>query len=138
MQKTVDRYYTEGVQKYEAHQLKPGISRENTIGKYVDEKTRLELSRLYDQMNIPYGKGQNITVNNRDYDTSQPGKPTWTVPDARIGDVSFDWTLRMKRVTDEQIVGFFRADSKPKGVVIIRPSQIYAKGPYYIARPPGL
>jgi hypothetical protein len=120
----------------EAKQIKPGLSRQQKIGNYVDERTRHELRRLYDRLNVSYGKGQNITINNRDYDTSQPGKPMWTVLDARIGDISFDWTLSPKNVADKQIRGFFNADSTPKGVVIIRPSQIQSKGSSYIPKPP--
>jgi hypothetical protein len=137
LRKAVDKYYVEAVQRSEAGRLPSKIGREVAIGNYVDAFTRRALQRLFDRLRIKYGPGQKALINNRDYGTTQPKKP-YRVPDMRIGDVSFDWTLRMKQGTDSQVRGFFAADSRPKGVVIIRPSQLYAHGAYYIPRPPDL
>jgi len=118
----------------------------------VDRQTQRDLQRLYTQKRIPYGRGQGIAINNRDYDTSQPvkspsGRPPYRVPDLRIGEtqkdddpigevrinnLTIDWTIRMKQANDSQIRDFIHADSKPKAVVIVRPSQIYRPGAYYI------
>ncbi len=96
---------------------------------------------------FPYGRGQGVAINNRDYDRRQPGKPSYRVPDLRIGDppagdaligevkinnLTIDWTIQMKQPGDSQIQGFFNGASKPKGVVIVIPSQRYAPGAYYI------
>jgi hypothetical protein len=112
------------------------LSRQEAIGNFVDKGVRGQLKYLYKEHNVPYGAGQNITVNNRDYDTSSSQK-NYVIPDARVGDTAFDWTIRMKKGSDSQIRGFFAADSRPKGVVIIRPSQIDPNGgAYYIPRSP--
>jgi hypothetical protein len=59
----------------------------------------------------------------------------WSLPgEARIGNLSIDWTISQKNPTDAQIQAFFSADSKPKGVVIVMPSQRYAAGAYCIPR----
>jgi len=40
----------------------------------------------------------------------------------------------MKQPGDAQIRGFIHADSKPKAVIIITPSQLYPPGARYIPR----
>jgi hypothetical protein len=149
LKKTVDHYYAEGEKKFDAGLLKPRLSREEAVGNYVDQQTRRDLQRLFSRKGIPYGRGQRVAINNRDYDTSQPGKPSYRVPDLRIGDaptgdvpdgearigsLTIDWTIRMKQPSDPQIQGFFHGDSKPKAVVTIAPSQRFPPGARYIPR----
>ena len=135
LQKAVNSAYDEGVAAYEAGKLNARVSRQHAIGVYMDGIVRSRLKNLFTDFSIPYGPGGDITINNRDYDTSTPQK-TYKVPDARIGDLSYDWTLAPKASSDEQIQGFFNADSKPRGVVIIRPTKIGKTSTYLIPRPP--
>jgi hypothetical protein len=99
------------------------LSHERAISNYVDQQIREDLKRLYAQKRIPYGRGQGIAINNRDYYTSQQvkspsGKPPYRVPDLRIGEapkdddpigevrinnLTIDWTIRMKQPNDSQI-----------------------------------
>jgi hypothetical protein len=137
LRKTVDYYYVEAVRKFNAGQLKPQMSPEVAIGNYIDGETRGRLKEIFNQLNIEFGKSKNITVNNRDYDTSR-SKKNYRVPDARIGNVAFDWTIGLKTADTNQVRDFFKADSKPVGVVIVRPSQVDSNGAYYIPRPVGL
>jgi hypothetical protein len=134
LQETVDRAYAEGVQKYDAGRLQPRLSRGEAIGNYVDASVRSELRDLFNRYRLPYGQQRDLRINNRDYDTSQP-QPSYKIPDARIGNISFDWTLSLKRMSDAQIRGFFSADSNPIGVVIVRPSELRGGGAYLIPRP---
>jgi hypothetical protein len=57
------------------------------------------------------------------------------IQDSRVRDLSFDWTLFPKTISTAQIRGFFRADSQPRAVVIIRPSQLGPDSTYLIPRP---
>ena len=75
-----------------------------------------------------------MIINNRDYETWESGQ-RYRLPDVRIIDVSFDWTLFPKTISTAQIRGFFRADSQPRAVVIIRPSQLGPDSTYLIPRP---
>jgi len=154
LRKTVDHYYAKGVKEADAKRLDVRPSRNIAIGNYMDGQTRRELQHLFKLKGIPYGPGQGIAINSRDYDTSQPGRPPsgrppYRVPDLRIGDprnseapidevrignLTIDWTIEMKKPVDSQIQGFFNGDSKPKGVVIVVPSQLYYPGAYYIPR----
>jgi hypothetical protein len=83
---------------------------------------------------ISFGPGEDVIINNRDYETSDNGQ-SYRLPDVRIRDVSFDWTLFPKTISTPQIRGFFRADSQPRAVVIIRPSQLGDYNTYLIPRP---
>jgi len=154
LRKTVDHYYAEGVQKADAKRLDLRPSRNTAIGNYMDGQTRRSLQRLLDRKGIPFGPGQGVAINSRDYDTSRPGRPPsgrppYRVPDlrigaprtgappigeVRIGNITIDWTIEMKQPGDAQIQGFIHADSKPKAVIIIMPSQLYPPGARYIPR----
>jgi hypothetical protein len=134
LQQAVDDAYADGEKEFDAGKLKSHLSREEAIGNYVDKSVRSMLCREFSAYDLPYGPGWNITINNRDYDTSSPQR-TWTVPDARIGNISFDWTLTPKTISNEQVRGFFAADAQPIGVVIVRPAQIGVNNTYLIPRP---
>jgi hypothetical protein len=128
----VDVAYEEAVSEADASRLQPRLSREEAIGNWVDFTVRKDLKKLFDSFGIPYGPGEDATINNRDYESSESGQ-SYRIPDARIGDASFDWTLSSKTISAPQIRGFFRADSLPRAVVIIRPSEL--GGAYLIPRP---
>ncbi len=134
MQDAVDAAYTKAVGAADAGRLQPRLSREEAIGNWVDFTVRQQLKRTFASYGIPYGPGADITINNRDYDTSESDQ-TYRIPDARLRDVSYDWTLFPKTISTPQIRGFFRADSQPRAVVIIRPSQLDGDSVYLIPRP---
>ena len=89
---------------------------------------------MFDTYSIDYGLGKDATINNRDYETTDEDS-RYRIPDARLDDVAFDWTLSPKTISSAQIRGFFRADSHPRAVIIIRPSQLGPGGTYLIPRP---
>jgi hypothetical protein len=130
----VDRAYDQALQEYRNGQLKVRRSVEIAIGKRVDFIVREELKELFNSLRITYGPRQNIIINNQDRSSEDQ---TYRVPDARLGNVSFDWSLVFKQFSDPQIRGFFRADSRPDTVVIVRPSRVPGLSTYAIARPPG-
>lgn len=134
LQNAVDAAYEEAVSAADAGRLQPRLSREEAIGNRVDATVRADLKEMFDEYDIPYGPRADVTVNNRDYATSDSGQSYW-IPDARIRDVSFDWTLSPKTISPPQIRGFFRTDSQVRAVVIIRPSQLGDDNTYLIPRP---
>ena len=75
-----------------------------------------------------------VRVNRREHDTTGDNA-TYVLPDARVTDVTFDWTLTRKTAGRQQVRGFFNSDFKPSSVVIIRPSQLGTVHTYVIARP---
>ncbi len=134
LQDAVDAAYEEAVSAADAGRLQPRLSREEAIGNQVDFLTRKALRQLFDEYDIPYGPRADVTVNNRDYATSDGDQNYW-IPDARLRDVSFDWTLSPKTISSPQIRGFFSTDSQVRAVVIIRPSQLGDDNTYLIPRP---
>jgi len=132
LQKTVDSAYDQAVSAADAGRLNPKLPRQRAIDIEMDGIVRARLSEMLSSYDIPYSPGADILVNNRDYETNGQD---YRVPDARLGDISYDWTLWQKTVGSAQIRGFFRADSRPRGVVIIRPTQLGAGGAYLIPRP---
>jgi hypothetical protein len=89
---------------------------------------------LFNTNGIQFGPRGDVTINNRDYETSD-NDSRYRVPDARLRDVSYDWTLSPKTISSRQIRGFFSADSEPRAVIIIRPSQLGPGNTYLIPRP---
>jgi hypothetical protein len=134
LQDAVDAAYTEAVSAADAGRLQPRLSREEAIGNWMDARVRRALRQMFDDYQIPYGPRAGVTINNRDYETSENGQ-SYRLSDLRIRDVSFDWTLWPKTISTPQIRGFFRADSQPRAVIIIRPSQLGGDNTYLIPRP---
>jgi len=134
LQGAVDAAYAEAVSAADAGRLQPRLSRAEAIGNWVDARVRKDLRQLFDEYDIPYGPRADVTVNNRDYAASDSGQSYW-IPDARLRDVSFDWTLSPKTISSQQIQGFFRTVSQVRAVVIIRPSQLDGDSIYLIPRP---
>jgi hypothetical protein len=129
----VDAAYEESVSAADAGRLQPRLSRAEAIGNRMDARVRTDLRQMFDEYHIPYGPRADVTVNNRDYENSESGQ-SYRIPDARIRDVSFDWTLVPKTMSTPQIRGFFRADSRPRAVIIIRPGQLGRDTTYLIPR----
>ncbi len=132
LQGAVDSAYEQAEKLYEARQLPVRLSRAEAIGNYVDVQVRQDIKELFNKWGIRYGQNQNITINNRD---SSSFNNRYRIPDARIANVSYDWTLALKTISRPQIRGFFAADSKPDAVIIVRPSQQGRNYTYLIQRP---
>ena len=130
----VDAAYKDAVSAADAGRLQPRLSREEAIGNWMDARVRTDLREMFNEYLIPYGPRSDVTINNRDYETTE-NDSLYRIPDARLRDVSFDWTLSLKTISDPQIRGFFRADSQPRAVIIIRPSQFGGDTIYLIPRP---
>lgn len=133
LQKSVDDAYSDGAHLFNTGQLQPRLSRNEAIGNYMDSHVRKRLQQQYNRYRIDWGRGNNITINNRDYDSSA-SDAAYRIPDARIGRISFDWTLTRKLRESPQIRGFFSAESMPEAVVIVRPRQIGPDSSYLITR----
>lgn len=134
LQNAVDAAYEEAVSEADAGRLQPRLSRAEAIGNWVDFTVRQELKNMFASYGIPYGPGADVTINNRDYETSDDDE-SYRIPDARFRDVSIDWTLVPKTISTPQIRGLFRADSQPRAVVIVRPSELGSGSTYLIPRP---
>jgi hypothetical protein len=134
LQDAVDAAYDEAVSAADAGRLTPRMSRQEAIGNSLDPKVRQDLEEMFATYGIPYGPRGDVTVNNRDCETRESGQ-IYRVPDARIRDVSFDRTLYPKTISTPQVRGFFRADSRPRGVIVVRASQLGRDSTYFIPRP---
>ena len=134
MQERADSTYAEGQVLFDAGRLQSRLSREETIGNYVDRAVRRELRELYNVRGIDYSKGQQITVIGREYDTSGSDL-TYRIPDARVGNIAFDVTLSRKTLATPQVRGFFNSDFKPDAVLIVRPTQLVSNSTYAISSP---
>jgi hypothetical protein len=132
LQNAVDAAYEEAVSEADAGRFQPRISRQQAIGDWVDREVRQEFKRMFVSYSIPYGPGEDLTINNRAYETLESGQ-NYRIPDARLEDVAFDWTLSLKTISSAQIRGFFRADARSRAVIIIRPSEL--GGSYLLRRP---
>jgi hypothetical protein len=134
LRNAVDKAYDEAVKKADADELRIRLSREEAVGNFVDAAVRKELKETYSWSGVAFGPGQDITINNRANETTDEGV-RYRIPDARLGDVFYDWTLEAKTPTYTQIQGYFRADSQPSAVIIIRPSEFGPDEIYLIRRP---
>ena len=130
LQRTTNAAYGEAVQRYDAGRLNVRLSREEAIGNYVDGLVRLQLREFCSRLGIPTGAGSVIQVNTRAYGSSG----SYRVPDARVGNLTFDISLTAKPPASPQVRGFFNADFKPVGVVIVRPNQLGNRSSYVIWR----
>lgn len=121
LQKSVDGAYTKAIEEYDAGRYNPRLPRDVAVGQHMDGNVRRGLKELFSMYKIPYGPGTEIIVNNRDHNSRPP--VSYRVPDLRIRDVTYDWSLTRKTAGSRQIRGFFAADARPRATVIIRPSQ---------------
>ena len=132
LQNAVDEAYEDAVRQYGSGNLPVRLSQQEAIGNLIDARVRAELKRFLRSNSVNFGPGQTVTVNNRD--PSSPSQ-TYRIPDARLGRVSFDWSLALKTISAPQIRGFFQADSEPEAVIIVRPRQLGRDATYLIPRP---
>ena len=134
LQPKVSEIYARGSEKLKAGRLPVRLSEQEAVGNYVDREVVKELTNLLNILSIPNGRGQLVQVNRRAY--HRPDS-TYSRPDARVGNISIDWTLTVKNSTTPQIRNFFRSDFQPEIVVIVRPSQLGRPSLYAITKPSG-
>jgi hypothetical protein len=134
LQREVDNAFSLGKTRYELGQLDVRLSRAEAIGNFVDRQVRDDLKYFFTRYGVPFGVGQEINVNNRNY---VPPNGEFRIPDLRIVNLAIDWTLTPKSMATAQVRGFLRTDAQPTGVVIVRPSQLGHDSPYLIQRPYG-
>jgi hypothetical protein len=132
MQSRVDAAYARALRELEAGNLAPRLSRGEAIGNYIDRAVRDEMRSFFGGRGINWSSDSQIGVQRREYDSSGADL-TYRVPDVRVGNVAFDATLVRKTPGRAQIRGFFNADFRPDGVIVVRPSAF--GGSYYITRP---
>ena len=136
MQRATNDAYDEGLELYKAGELNVRLSPQEAIGNYIDRVVRMRLRYFFDSVRISMGPGSAIRVNKRAYDKSD-SLPSYRLPDARVGNLAFDVSLEAKKPSKDQIRGFFNADFKPVGVVIVRPNQLGSNSSYIIWRTDG-
>lgn len=134
MQKEADEAYNRGVKLLESGKLKLHISRELTLGNYVDGQVRTAIRRRFDRLKVDHAGSGPIRVNRRELETSGDER-TYRRPDARVADVALDVTLSQKSYKNPQIRGFFSADFRPRYVIIVRPSQLGKDSSYILTKP---
>jgi hypothetical protein len=130
LQGGVDAAYEEAVRLYDAGKLQPYLSRNEAIGNYIDREVRSDVKSTFAFYGIPYGPRSDLTINNRDFQSSGD----YRIPDVRVGDVSFDWTLTEKTINTPQIRDYFRTESQVRAVIVVRPSQLGRDTTYLIPR----
>jgi hypothetical protein len=134
LQPQVSEIYARGLRELKAGRLPVRLSVQEALGNYVDREVALALTGLFNRMGISSRRGQLVQVNRRAYHSPER---TYSRPDARVGSVSFDWSLTEKNSSTPQIRNFFRSDFKPEIVVIIRPGQLKGNSLYAIKKPSG-
>ncbi|MDT8760994.1 hypothetical protein MZO42_20030 [Sphingomonas psychrotolerans] len=123
-----------GLEALKAGGIKLSPSARVALGNFVDWRVRNELRRFYNIYGITTGTELPVRVVGREYRTSETER-TFTIPDARVGQVAFDMSLFRKTPGGKQVRGFFASDFKPETVIIIRPSQLGPGSTYAIQRP---
>lgn len=136
MQRAANAAYDEALRRYNAGELNPRQPRQLAIGNEVDGEVRKSLRVFYNDLGISMEPGSAVRVNRWAYNSSvSPRK--YRVPDDRVGNLAFDVSTDAKEYSDAQIQGFFNADFKPDGVVIVRPNQLGSNSSYIIWRRKG-
>lgn len=136
LQRATNVAYDEAVRLHESGKLDVRLSREEAIGNYVDNTVRTRLGLFFNSLRVPTDSGSVIRVNRRAYDSSS-SRRSYRVPDVRVGNLAFDISLTAKSLSKPQVRGFFDADFRPIGVVIVRPNQLANYSSYVIWRPQG-
>lgn len=134
VQASVDRAYAEGVNLADAGRLKPQLSRNEAISNYIDRTVRKDLQQLFALYGIEQGAGKPVRVVGREYNTSGTDR-TYRIPDARVGQIAYDFTIARKLPSTPQVRGFFQSDFRPDAVIIVRPSQLGSGSTYGIKKP---
>jgi len=132
LQRKVDEAYVEGIRALKGGGLKVTLSHQVALGNFIDRSARSELQTLYNISRIISHPQRPVRVVGREYQTGGTDR-TYTIPDARVGNVAFDMTLTRKTFGMKQVRGFFASDFQPEIVIIIRPT--WSGGAYAISRP---
>lgn len=135
LQLRVDAAYERGVSLFRAGRLTPRLSENEAIGNYIDREVRNELRTRLHLAGIRYSSGD-VRVVGRQYNTSGE-RTSYVVPDARVGNGVYDWTLEPKTLSKRQVRGFFDSDVRPDWTAVIRPSQLGPRHSYFIKTPRG-
>lgn len=134
LQERVDVEYDNALAAAKAGELPSAMTERVAIGNFIDSAVKRDLREQLNIRAISTGRGQPVRVNGREYNTTD-GDLTYSIPDARVGDIAFDVTLWRKTPGSKQISRFFNSDFKPRSVIIIRPRKIGANNTYAISRP---
>ena len=134
MQQRADEAYDRGSELLKAGRLPIRLSKEEALGNYIDREVREALRGRFNKYGIETDDVGPIRVNRREYVTSE-SELVFSRPDVRVADVALDVTLSPKDSRTPQVGKFFRADFRPKQVVIIRPRQLGPNSTYAIQSP---
>lgn len=134
VQARTNEAYERGALLLKSGKLPVHISKELTLGNYIDREVRGELRRHYNQYGIDSAGQGPVRVNRREYVSSET-ELTYGQPDIRVDKVAFDVTLSPKNAKTSQVATFFRGDFRPTQVVIIRPKQLGPNHIYAIQAP---
>ncbi|MBV9841873.1 MAG: hypothetical protein JOY99_10160 [Sphingomonadaceae bacterium] len=133
LQAQVDKEYDNALLAAKAGELPPAPTERMAIGNYIDQATKASFRDTLAERSLTAPSGQAVRVNGREYDSSGDDL-TYSIPDARVGNVAYDVTLWRKIPNSSQIRRFFNSDFKPRAVAIIRPTQLGAGSTYIIKR----
>jgi hypothetical protein len=103
-------------------------NREHAIGNRIDRVLDQELKEFYEGLGISI-EGELIRVHRGENITFT----TYKIPDARVGDIFFVISVSEGRPSNDQVVGYFDTQARPRYVLIVRPQQ---RGRSYIITPP--
>lgn len=134
MQQRADEAYDRGVELLKADRLKIRLSNAEALGNYIDQEVRGALRGRFNEYEIETDGVGPVRVNRREYITSE-SEMVFSRPDARVADIALDVTLSPKNSRTRQVSKFFRADFRPKYVLIIRPNQLGPNTTYAIQAP---
>jgi hypothetical protein len=85
LQDAVDTAYADAVNAADAGRLQPRLSREEAIGNQVDFVVRKAVRQLFNEYGVPFGPGEEVTINNRDYETAANAVATgFRTPDSAM------------------------------------------------------
>jgi len=130
-QREVDRAYEDGLKLLKAGRLDTRISPQLALGNYIDAAVRENIREILTNQGI---NRVGITVNNRAYNNFK-NPPEYVIPDLRVYNVGYDFSLQAKNYNTPQVRNFFDADFRPDVIIIIRPSQLGRGSTYAVTRP---
>ena len=134
LQDRADAEYDNAQTAAKLGELPPAPTEAMAKGNFIDRAVKADFRDVLNVRNLTAPTGQAVRVNGREYDSSGDDL-TYSIPDARVGDVAFDITLAPKRLSTRQIRQFFNSDFRPSAVVIVRPRQLGSGSTYVITRP---
>lgn len=134
LQQRVDAECTIGLELLRAGKLAVRLSPQEALGNFVDRRVREQFRLFKDTYSLSTAQGFAVQINERAHNTPEG---SFSIPDARVGKIAFDWSLTEKSLSTPQVRNFFNADFRPNAVVIVRPRQLGGRSTYIITRPSG-